>query len=58
MTAEELEEMGMFAYVLLNEDDTFVCSFKDDVDTNLGKGVLNFQNAQGEQKSIDYKLRR
>lgn len=59
VTAEEFEEMGMFAYILLNEDGTFVSSFgEDDVDTGTWeKGVLNFQNAQGEiEDSINYKL--
>lgn len=60
MTAEEMREMDMFAYVLLSEDGTFVISFgEDDVDVGVWeKGILNFQNEKGEvEESIDYTLK-
>ena len=56
---EELEEADLFAYVLLNEDGTFITNFgEDDIDTGIWeKGILNFQNDKGEiEDSIDYKL--
>lgn len=59
ITAEEIKSSGMSAYVLLNDDGTFITSFGiDDIDKGIWeKGVLNFQDENGDiEGTIEYKL--